>query len=674
MIELQLSTPIAHRTTDLGFQRSSRVQSILVAGAAMALLGASIGCAGKKRPFASESIADGPNTGAAGTQGEGDFEQAELEDGEGAEGTAPSTEPRSVPGSFLGNRDAGSRGSLQPTSMASCEDACSGECAPGDTQCASTTDRIECGVDALWGDPSACQYVCLDGVCAGECVPGATECISSTRFRSCADVGVWSEPSECANACVEAACGGECRPGQTRCSSNTTVQTCDENGQWGGATACQNACSGEACAGECVPGSARCSSETQLQTCNQQGQFQQATSCQFACTNGGCGGECSPGTRRCNPGNGAPQFCSNAGLWQTQAPCQFVCTGSGSCSGECIPGARRCSPVSGVPQLCSSTGIWQNQAACQFVCGDNGNCGGECTPGSRRCSQAGIPQLCSPSGLWQNQNGCPGGQECRLGDCVMSAPPPTLVTSAAPGQIPQTLVGTVSAPVRWTIINSGGQPTQALALVRDFSANEFTVESSCIGVPLAPGNACVLNITFTPQRPAGSRSATFTVTAGTLTVRTTLASISVRYGAGQDCTTGASGECQPGLFCQPWFLDQDLDGYGGEERFGGAPAKTTCSNQPNVGRPADMVIVDSGAGGFPVELALPYLPIGGDCCDVTGDRQRSSLSVVASDVNPGITVREIRPAPRCALPEDYNCDGVEDCITVPAGPDGTSCL
>jgi hypothetical protein len=256
----------------------------------------------------------------------------------------------------------------------------------------------------------------------------------------------------------------------------------------------------------------------------------------------------------------------------------------------------------------------------------------------------------------------------------MSSPPPTLATSAAPGQIPQTLVGALSAPIRWVIINGGGQATLPLTLSQDFNTNEFTVESNCLGSPLAPGNTCVLNITFAPQRPAGSRSPTFTVTAGALMVRTTLAPIPVRYGAGQDCAIGATGECVAGLFCQPWYLDQDLDGYGGEERFGGARSKSTCSNQPNVGRPADEVIMESGAGGFPVELALPYRPTGGDCCDVTGDRQRSTLSVIASDVNPGITTREVRPAPRCALPEDYNCDGIEDCINVPAGPDGTSCI
>jgi hypothetical protein len=387
---------------------------------AVILVASASACSGKKRPFASGSVIDETTseTRPDGTDGrESSSDPLADEDGEGSSESQAGQESEAVPGSFIGPTDGGSDEATLSTSMAVCGDACSGECAPGATECASLTERIECGIDARWGQPVTCENVCLDGACAGECPPGVSECLSTTRFRSCSELGTWSEPADCENACVGTACGGECTPGETRCSSTTSVQTCDDQGQWGQTTGCQNACAGNACTGECMPGATRCSSETLLQRCNDQGQFLAPTACQFACVNGGCGGECSPGSRRCNPANGVPQFCSSTGIWQSQSPCPFVCSGSGSCSGECTPGSRRCSPASGVPQLCSTAGFWQNQAACQFVCTGSGACGGECTPGSRRCDPAsGVPQLCSNAGAWQNQAACARG--CQSGSCI----------------------------------------------------------------------------------------------------------------------------------------------------------------------------------------------------------------------------------------------------------------
>jgi hypothetical protein len=377
------------------------------------------GCSGKKRPFASGSVIDETrsDTGLGGTdvrQGAG--EPLAGDDGEGFSESQAGQESETTPGTFVGPNDGGAEQAVLPTSMTTCGDACSGECIPGATECASLTDKIECEIDALWGQPVACENVCLDGACAGECPPGESECVSTTRFRSCSELGTWSEPADCDDACVGAACGGECKPGQTRCASTTGVQTCSDQGQWGPTIACQNACVGDACTGECVPGAARCFSETQLQTCNAQGQFLAGTPCQFACVNGACAGECSPGSGRCNPANGVPQFCSAAGIWQSRAPCQFVCSGSGSCGGECTPGSRRCSPASGVPQLCSGAGLWQNQTPCDFIC-TSGTCGGDCAPGSRRCDPAsGQPQLCSNAATWQNQASCARG--CQNGSCI----------------------------------------------------------------------------------------------------------------------------------------------------------------------------------------------------------------------------------------------------------------
>jgi hypothetical protein len=382
---------------------------------ATTLLVALGGCSGKKRDFATTAPGDRVSISTDAAAGQ---QPTTTPQSPGAAGTGSEFQPS--PGS-LDRGDGGSNSASLPTSVEACGDACSGDCAPGAALCASLTQRVECGVDAVWGDPVTCTNACLDGACAGECVPAGTECVSSTRFRSCSELGVWSEPADCDNACVGAACGGECKPGQTRCATDTGVQTCDDQGQWGPTTPCQNACAGEACAGECAPGATRCSSETALQTCNAQGQFAAATACPFACVDGSCAGECSPGSGRCDPAEGTPQFCSDAGLWQPQPACQFACTGSGTCTGECTPGSRRCSPGSGAPQLCSGAGFWQNQPSCQFVC-NAGFCGGECVPASTRCDPAtGRPQLCSPTGAWQTQAACATGSACSGGACLCSA-------------------------------------------------------------------------------------------------------------------------------------------------------------------------------------------------------------------------------------------------------------
>ena len=403
---------------------NGRYVSVLKAGAAVgiALVLGAVGCTGKKRAFASGAVGDDTDTGAAIEQGERGSEQGDPnEDGTLAGQGTPSADPGSIPGSFLGSGDAGMSESLLPNSMAICGDACSGECTPGETECASITERIECGIDALWGDRIECPYVCLDGACAGECIPGASECVTSTRFRSCLDLGLWSESSECANACVGATCGGECKPGQTRCTSSTTVQVCDEEGQWAEATTCQNACVGEACVGECVPGSTRCSSETQLQTCNQQGQFQSSTVCQFACINGSCGGEClqngdctsgPPGTVGTCANNTCGYACNIQGGFKDcgnnrcipQNECCANCTGCTACTGGV------CQPVCSAGQIC------QNNTTCVFP---TVGLGQACNQQAQNCQPG---QLCGPGGTCQ----CSGTNDDRCGNqCV------NLLTDAA---------------------------------------------------------------------------------------------------------------------------------------------------------------------------------------------------------------------------------------------------
>lgn len=366
--------------------------SMALASAALAASLTATSCSGKKRDFAS-----GPTDPSPG-----------LEVNNAADAASPSvpTEPNAprtpaegaLSPSTLAMRDAGQ--SSLPASSPDCGDACSGQCAPGSTQCSSPNERIECGIDALWSQPIACPYVCAEGTCTGECSPGATECATSTRIRTCSEVGIWTDPIDCPAACVDASCTGQCVPSQTQCASTTDVQICSDEGLWGPPTTCQNACAGGACTGECVPGVTRCISETTLQTCNDQGQFLGGAACPFACVNGECGGECSPGSRRCNPVSGVPQFCGSNGLWQSQAPCQFTCAGSGTCSGECNPGSRRCDPLSGQPQLCSSSFAWQTQGVCPAGCAE-----GSCLvplPGLGEICQAGQ---CG-EGVCSQQNTC----------------------------------------------------------------------------------------------------------------------------------------------------------------------------------------------------------------------------------------------------------------------------
>lgn len=392
------------------WRASLRYRVAIAASSLMAVLAAN-GCSGKKRDFlAGTGPADGlsssvPEAGSPSTEAVSELPPTQAE-GSTEGGPSPSS---------LAAADAGR--SQVPTEPPSCEDACSGQCAPGSSQCVSPTERIECGIDARWSQAIPCPSICAEGACAGECRPGATECATSTRVRACSEQGIWSEPVDCTAACVGTNCGGECVPSQTRCSSTTEVQVCSNDGLWGLPTVCQNACAGGACTGECAPGATRCASETTLQSCNDQGQFLGGTICPFACVSGVCAGECSPGSRRCNPGNGVPQFCGNDGLWESQAPCQFTCSGSGTCTGECVPGSRRCDPLSGQPQICSASFAWQTEGTCPRGCAD-----GTCIPLAAVGGSCGVAGDCA-SGFCVSgaccESACTGtGSTCVTGQCA----------------------------------------------------------------------------------------------------------------------------------------------------------------------------------------------------------------------------------------------------------------
>lgn len=367
------------------------MRSALVLAASLVVTG---GCAGKKRNFGesiaaagagSEAFDDGVTDDSATDNGATGDSNVVAEGGSGSIEASTSSEGEVTPSLDPPDDDAEVSSASQPAAADTCGDACSGECEPGEAQCSSPTERIECGIDALWGDPVACPSVCIDGSCTGECVPGSTECVTTTRFRECSELGAWSEVTDCEFACVGTACGGVCQPGETRCDSSTTVQVCNDQGQWGPTSACQNACVGDACTGECVPGATRCSSETQLQTCNEQGQFRAGTACPFVCVDGACR-DCTPGSRRCDPASGVPQVCTGAATWQSQEACARSCQ-NGACVAQLGLGLE-CNSS----RDCSS-GFCVDGVCCESQCG--GICA-QCEAGSGRCFTPATDPECDP--------------------------------------------------------------------------------------------------------------------------------------------------------------------------------------------------------------------------------------------------------------------------------------
>lgn len=375
------------------------MRSALVLAASLVVTG---GCAGKKRNFGesiaaagagSEAFDDGVTDDSA-----TDDSNVVAEGGSGSIEASTSSEGEVTPSLDPPDDDAEVSSASQPAAADTCGDACSGECEPGEAQCTSPTERIECGIDALWGDPVACPSVCIDGSCTGECVPGSTECVTTTRFRECSELGAWSEVTDCEFACVGTACGGVCQPGETRCDSSTTVQVCNDQGQWGPTSACQNACVGDACTGECVPGVTRCSSETQLQTCNEQGQFRAGTACPFVCVDGACR-DCTPGSRRCDPASGVPQVCTGAATWQSQEACARSCQ-NGACVAQLGLGLE-CNSA----RDCSS-GFCVDGVCCESQCG--GVCA-QCEAGSGRCFTPATDPECDPVICASNECQISGG-------------------------------------------------------------------------------------------------------------------------------------------------------------------------------------------------------------------------------------------------------------------------
>ena len=204
---------------------------------------------------------------------------------------------------------------------------CRGQCAPGQTQCSTSTQPQTCDGTGTWRDATACvNQACLGGSesdsgapasCQGQCAPGQTQCSTSTQPQTCDGTGTWQDDEACVDqTCVggtdtnagAASCQGQCAPGETQCRTGTQPQTCDATGGWADAKACANqTCIEGTCTGSCAPGQSDCDGAQPL-TCGSNGQWQNY------------GAACSGATPYCVPATGCsptPASCQTSGAGTT---------------------------------------------------------------------------------------------------------------------------------------------------------------------------------------------------------------------------------------------------------------------------------------------------------------------------------------------------------------------
>jgi virginiamycin B lyase len=103
------------------------------------------------------------------------------------------------------------------------------------------------------------------------------------------------------------------------------------------------------------------------------------------------------------------------------------------------------------------------------------------------------------------------GTVAAQGIAVTMSVPFAQVAPAAPPAFPATPQGTLSAPQKLTITNTGQQSLSITGLsFTGASAGDFIISADgCLG-PLAPGDACQLGVSFAPQG-VGSRAATLQI-------------------------------------------------------------------------------------------------------------------------------------------------------------------
>jgi hypothetical protein len=102
--------------------------------------------------------------------------------------------------------------------------------------------------------------------------------------------------------------------------------------------------------------------------------------------------------------------------------------------------------------------------------------------------------------------------------------PPLLTLTPTSTNFGLANVSTTSAPVTFTVTNTGTAATGNLsATLSGVNASNFTTSAACLGSPLAPGATCAVGVTFTPNA-SGARLASlaFSATPGGTTVSASL--------------------------------------------------------------------------------------------------------------------------------------------------------
>jgi len=312
--------------------------------------------------------------------------------------------------------------------------------APGGTLCAS--GQISClpngQVSACTGTIACSGQACVSGACTGMCAPGQTQCTTDlTGFETCGLDGTWGAAvtctdETCAGSGGTAGCQGSCAQGEApQCGTGTSsgyVQTCNTSGAWVNAvTKCPFICSSGMCAGSCMPGTSSCNGAVP-ELCNSSG-----IPVPGPVTAGQCGAACTPAgnpTQCVGPSSATPQTCNPSGQWASGS------VTAGKCGATCTPGGTQCSGTT--PQTCSSVGQWVSGSVAA------GQCGAQCNPGQTvACTLGGYctaQETCSGAGSY---GACSGVTAYHADSEGPPAPNPIVFTDSTGAG---TQVGSVTHP------------------------------------------------------------------------------------------------------------------------------------------------------------------------------------------------------------------------------------
>ena len=292
--------------------------------------------------------------------------------------------------------------------------ACTGVCAPGQTQC--TGNGVEtCTASGTWGTAVGCtNSACVTGACTGTCAPGAMQC-SGNGVQTCSAGGTWGAADRPAptRRASRGACPGVCAPGQMQCAGNG-VETCGASGTWGSPVACTNqACVAGACTGVCAPGATQCSGNG-VETCSASGHVGPRRRVHEPDVRSAASARGRAPRARRSARATACETCNASGSWGTASACTNQTCVGGVCTGSCAPGADAVLGQRGGDvqrERAVGTAVACASSACVA-----GVCTGTCAPGAVQCSGNGV-ETCSASGAWGTAVACSNGT-CTGGVCV----------------------------------------------------------------------------------------------------------------------------------------------------------------------------------------------------------------------------------------------------------------